>query len=79
MGALNTIYPNAVGKHTLGNANPRGHMLAVFYMKKDLVISNSLFKKRKLHMWTSPDGKTKNQIDFILIHKNCTRQSLLDS
>ena len=65
VGNLSTNFPTAVGKHALGTSNKRGEMLPNFCVRNDLLITNTIFKKRKLHTWTSPDGKTKNQIDFI--------------
>ena len=46
-------------------------MLLDFCLENQLVVGNSLFKQhpRRLFTWTSPDGKTKNQIDYILIQK----------
>ena len=59
------------GAHCLGNRNDRGQMLLDFCTENQLVVGNSLFKQhpRRLFTWTSPDGKTKNQIDYILIQK----------
>ena len=79
LGNLHTTYPNSIGKHTTGNYNPRGELLAKFCASNNLVVTNTLFQKRKLFTWTSPDGKTKNQIDFILTRKPSIRQRLLDS
>ena len=43
-----------------------------FAMENNLTILNTVFKKKKNRMWTwlSPDGKSKNQIDFILTNKH---------
>ena len=79
LGNLHNTYPNSIGKHTTGNYNPRGEQLAKFCASNNLVVTNTLFQKRKLFTWTSPDGKTKNQIDFILTRKSTIRQRLLDS
>ena len=53
-------------------------MLVEFATEQKLVIANSLFKKDSKRYWTweSPNGSTRNQIDFILsnqrgIIKNC--------
>ena len=56
------------GPHCLGTRNDRGQMLLDFCSENQLVVGNSLFKQhpRRLFTWTSPDGKTKNQIDYIL-------------
>ena len=59
------------GIHCLGNRNERGQMLIDFCIENRLGIGNSFFKHhpRRLFTWTSPDGKTKNQIDYILVNK----------
>ena len=55
----------------LGNRNERGQMLVDICIENRLVIGNSFFKHhpRRLFTWISPDGKTKNQIDYILVKK----------
>ena len=67
VGGLHSMYPTCIGKHTIGESNARGVLLANFCLRNKLAITNTNFQKRKLHTWTSPDGKTKNQIDFILV------------
>ena len=61
VGGLHTTYPSAIGKHTSGNYNSRGEILAKFCTQNNLIATNTLFKKRKHYTWTSPDGKTKNK------------------
>ena len=41
--------------------------------KNALVIANTVFKqhKRRLYTWTSPDGRHRNQIDYILCSQRC--------
>ena len=79
IGKLHANYASSIGKHTLGNANDRGELLAKFCTRNNLIVTNSMFQKKRLHTWTSPYGKTKNQIDFILTRKSSTRQNVLDS
>ena len=45
-----------------------GQRLIEFCQENALVIANTLFQqqKRRLYIWTSPDGKHRNQIDYIL-------------
>ena len=68
------------GPHCLGSRNDRGQMLLDFCFENQMVVGNSLFKQhpRRLFTWTSPDGKTKNQIDYILVPKRW-RTSLLNA
>ena len=60
--------PAGTGKFGLGVQNEAGQRLTEFCQENALVISNNLFQqhKRGLYTWTSPDGKYKNQIDYIL-------------
>lgn len=54
--------------HTLIGRNKNGKLLVNFAQENNIVILNSKFRKRKSCKWTwiSPDGETKNEIDFIL-------------
>ena len=57
------------GRYGLGECNERGEILIDFCKTNNLSILNTLLSHhpRRLYTWTSPDGKTKNQIDFIMI------------
>ena len=48
--------------------NEPGQRLIEFCQENALVIANTLFQqhKRRLYTWTSPDGKHRNQTDYIL-------------
>ena len=74
-----------IGPHSLGTRNEAGDRLITFCSENNLVIANTLFKQhpRRLFTWVSPDGKTKNQIDYIIIQQrwrssiiaaNCLRE-----
>ena len=58
-----------IGNFGLGDKNDNGERLVEFCQRQNLMISNIWFEKKESsrHTWTSPDGKTKNQIDFILV------------
>ena len=60
--------PGVTGKFGLGVQNEVGQRLIEFCQENTLVIANTLFQqhKRRLYMWTSPDGQHQNQIDYIL-------------
>ncbi|XP_072022768.1 craniofacial development protein 2-like [Amphiura filiformis] len=57
-----------IGKFGSGERNDRGDRLIEFSISNKLKIMNTFFKKPASRKWTwrSPDGSTKNEIDFIL-------------
>jgi hypothetical protein len=57
-----------VGKYGLGIRNEAGEWLIEFCEENALFLSNTYFEQpvRRLYTWTSPDGKYKNQIDYVL-------------
>lgn len=62
----------AVGRFGFGSRNSRGDMLVDFCAANNLYITNTFFPQSKANRcwtWESPDGKSKNQIDFILVNK----------
>ena len=75
MGDLNAKVGNnsstATGTFGLGQRNDRGDRLIEFCASNDLLLMNTCFQqhKRRLFTWTSPDGNTKNQIDYIAVQK----------
>ena len=60
--------PGVTGKFGLGVQNEAGQRLIEFCQENSLVIVNTLFQqhKRRLYIWTSPDGQHQNQTDYIL-------------
>ncbi|XP_028178547.1 craniofacial development protein 2-like [Ostrinia furnacalis] len=60
-----------VGQYGYGRRNPRGQRLAEFLEKENLYAMNSFFQKPPHRKWTwmSPDGSTRNEIDFIMTTK----------
>jgi exonuclease III len=71
--------PGTVGRHGLGNRNEAGERLLEFCEEKALFLANNYFElpERRLYTWTPPDGKHKNQIDYILGRRR--RRSALQS
>jgi hypothetical protein len=63
---------DVMGPHCYGTRNERGDRMIRFARSNELYISNTIFKKRPNRKWTwrSPDGKTTNEIDFIMMRKN---------
>src|SRR5574342_15315 len=60
--------PGVTGTFDLGIRNEAGQRLIEFCQENTLVIANTLFQqhKRRLYIWTSPNGQHQNQIDYIL-------------
>jgi hypothetical protein len=64
-----------ISKPTIGNesshkiSNDNGIRVVNFATSKNLVVKSTMFPHHSIHKytWTSPDGKTPNQIDHILI------------
>ncbi|CAH8489250.1 unnamed protein product [Heterobilharzia americana] len=80
LGADNTGKKLTMGREALGEMNENGELFAEFCAFNDLVIGGTVFKHKGIHKatWISPDGHTKNQIDFISISRKW-RRSLLDT
>ena len=59
---------SVTGGFGLGERNDRGEYLIDFCVFNNLAIMNTFFKMhdRRLSTWTSPDKKTKNQIDYVI-------------
>lgn len=64
-------FPGTVGQFGVGDTNDRGLRLLEFACTYKLTIANTLYphKDSRRTTWHSPDGKTHNQIDFILTPK----------
>ena len=60
--------PGVTGKFGLGVQNEAGKRLIEFCQENAMVIANTLFQqhKRRLYIWTSPDGQYQNHIDYVL-------------
>ena len=65
--------PRVTGKFGLGIQNEAGQRLIEFCQENTLVIANTLFQqhKRRLYIWTSPDGQYWNQINYVLCSSRC--------
>jgi hypothetical protein len=70
VGDDNTNYERAMGKHGCGTMNNNGERLADFCLNNDLVIGGTIFPHKNIHKltWQSPNGRTLNQIDHIIIN-----------
>jgi hypothetical protein len=67
-----SIFKLATGNKSLHqDSNNNGARIINFATSKNLVVESKMFPHRNIHKytWTSPDGKTHNQIDHILIDR----------
>lgn len=67
-----------VGKHGIGVRNERGEHFLDFCSEMGLFIANTNFSHhpRRTYTWRSPDGFTRNQIDYVLVRnrwKSCIK------
>ena len=64
--------PGVTGKFGLGVQHEVGQRLIELCQENALVIANTLFQqhKRRLSMWTSPDGQHRNQIIIFFAAKD---------
>ena len=79
VGAENVGRERALGKHGCGKMNENGERLADFCLSNNCVIGGTIFPHKNIHKltWNSPDKKTINQIDHIIIN-NKWRKSMKD-
>ncbi|XP_068717264.1 craniofacial development protein 2-like [Montipora capricornis] len=69
-----------LGQHGTGDRNENGEWLCEFLEMNGLVITGTIFPHKEIHKatWTSPNGRTKNQIDHTMIAKEY-RSSVMDT
>jgi Reverse transcriptase (RNA-dependent DNA polymerase) len=63
-------YQPTIGKFSLHeNSNDNGTRVVDFAASRNMVVSSTRFEHKNIHKatWASPDGRTKNQIDHVLI------------
>ena len=79
IGKQNKGENSVMGKRGTGNRNERGDRLIEFATSKNLYIANGTFQKKEGRKWTwkSPDGSTRNEIDFIMTNKKDTIENLM--
>ena len=65
--------------HGMGTRNNNGDRLIEICQEFNLTMGGSMFPHKEIHKytWTSPDGRTKNQIDHMCISRKW-KQTLLD-
>ena len=62
---------DTIGPYGVGIRNENGQLLIEFCKRHNLFVTKSWFQQRKStqHTWISQDGRTRNQIDFVLCDK----------
>jgi hypothetical protein len=74
------IFKPTIGNESLHEiSNDNGVRVVNFATSKNLRVKSTMFPRRIIHKytWTSPDGKTHNQIDHILVDRR-RHSSVLD-
>lgn len=75
--------PSFIGNFGFGMRHHREDMMLNFLNKEHLYRVNTFYKKNPGRKWTwkSPDGRVKNEIDYILVLKNrmCSDVSVINS
>jgi hypothetical protein len=79
VGREDTFKPTTGNESLHQDSNDNGVRVVNFATSKNLVVKSTMFPHRNIHKytWTSPDGKTHNQIDHILIDRRW-HSSILD-
>ena len=64
-------FENAMGTEGIGERNDNGNRLLECCINNELVVTGTLFPHKNIHKltWTSPDGRTRNMIDHILVNR----------
>jgi hypothetical protein len=66
------IFKPTIGNESLHEiSNDNGVRVVNFAASKNLTVKSTMFPRRNIHKvtWTSPDGRTHNHIDHILIDR----------
>lgn len=60
-----------IGKYGKGKRSKNGEKLVEFLLENNLTPLNTIFRKKPKNKWTwiSPDGNTRNEIDYIITNK----------
>jgi hypothetical protein len=79
LGREDTFKPTIGNKSLHEDSNDNGVRVVNFATSKNLVVKSTMFPHRYIHIytWTSPDGKSHNQIDYVLIDRRW-HSSILD-
>ena len=80
VGSSNAHREEVMGKFGVGIMNDNGERLCDFCSVNGLVITGTIFPHKEIHKltWRSPDGKTVNQIDHVVVNGRM-RTSIMDT
>jgi hypothetical protein len=80
VGRENIFKPTTGNERLHETSNDNGFRVANFATSKNLVARSTMFPHRKIHKytWTSPEGKTHNQIDHILTDRFRRNRNMTD-
>ena len=80
VGNNNTNREELMGKFGVGIMNASGERLRDFCSANGFIITGTIFPHKDIHKltWRSPDGRTVNQIDHVLVNGNM-RTSISDT
>ena len=80
VGNNNTNRKELIGKFGIGIMNDNGERLCDFCNANGFIITGTIFSRKDIHKltWRSPDGRTVNQIDHVLVNGNM-RTSIFDT
>ena len=80
VGNNNTNREEIMGKFGIGIMNDNGERLCDFCSANGFIITGTIFPHKDIHKltWRSPDGRTVNQIDRVLVNGNM-RTSISDT
>lgn len=75
VGSDNTDVEHVMGRHGCGVRNENGERLVELCTNNKLVIGGTIFPHKNIHKetWKSPDGRTLNQIDHMIINSKWRR------
>jgi endonuclease/exonuclease/phosphatase family metal-dependent hydrolase len=79
LGREDTFKPTIGNESLHEDSNDNGVRVVNFATSKNLVVKSTMFPHRNIHKytWTSPDGKTHNQIDHVFTDRKW-HSSILD-
>jgi len=71
VGRMNIFKPTIGNEGLHQDSNDNGVRIVKFATSKNLVVKSTMFSHRNIHKYigTSPDGKTHDQIDHMLIDR----------